>query len=104
MEFQIPECELRRLRRGDPPGNGSDAREKDIQFEGLGQVVVRAAIQSMYDIGTRIARGNDDHRRVQASLLNRLRTLSPSMRGSMTSSRMTSMSAPNPSFRARCPS
>lgn len=68
MEFQIPECELRRLRRGDPPGNGSDAREKDIQFEGLGQVVVRAAIQSMYDIGTRIARGNDDHRRVQASL------------------------------------
>jgi hypothetical protein len=68
MELQIPERQFRLRRCGDPPGNRSDAREKDIQFEGLGQVVVRAAIQSVYDIGTRVARGNDDHRRVQASL------------------------------------
>jgi hypothetical protein len=68
MESQIPERQVRRLRRGGAPRNSSYPREKNIQFEGLGQVVVGAAIQSLYDIGTRIARRNDDYWRVKASL------------------------------------
>ena len=68
MEPQIPERQFRRLRRGSAPGNGSEPRQKDIQFEGLGEIVVRAAIQSLHDIGPGIARGNDDHRRVKTSL------------------------------------
>ena len=68
IESQIPERQVRRLGRRSAPGNGPKPREQNIQFEGLGEIVVRAAIQPLHDVGTGIARRNDDHRRVKASL------------------------------------
>ena len=65
---QILECQVRGLRRRSAPGNGSDPREKNIQFEWLGEIVVRAAVQPLHDVGPRIARRNDDDRRVQPRL------------------------------------
>jgi hypothetical protein len=48
--------------------NGSDPREKNVQLEWFGEIVVRAGVQPVHDVGPSVARRNDNNGCLKPSL------------------------------------
>ena len=78
IQYDFAMTDLRRGASNIAPQQGADACGQLIQVEGLDQVIIRAAVQSLYPISHGIAGSEDEHRHRVAGLAQLFEQIKPS--------------------------